>query len=129
MYPLFDAFLTILWIFLFVAWIWLLFIVIADMFRDPDLSGWAKALWVIALIVLPLFGVLGYLVFRGSGMQERSVRAQRAAEDQYRSYMQDLAGNGASTADQLEKLARLRDQGAISPEEYEREKSKVLSRT
>jgi Short C-terminal domain/Phospholipase_D-nuclease N-terminal len=127
-YPLVDAFWTILWIFAFILWIWLLFAIIADLFRDHQQSGWAKAIWVILLLFFPLFGALGYLILRGGGMHERAARSARAADEQFRAYVRESAGNGGtSKADELEKLARLRDQGVLTPEEYEREKAKLLA--
>ena len=127
-YPLVDAFLTILWIFLFVAWIWILFTIIADLFRDRTQSGWAKAFWVILLVIFPFFGVLAYLIVRGAGMHQRSARAAQAADEQFRDYVRQAAGgSGTSTADELEKLARLRDQGVLTPEEYEGQKAKILA--
>jgi signal transduction histidine kinase len=126
-YPLLDAFWTILWIFGFVVWLWLLFMIITDLFRDHRQSGWAKALWVIFILFFPLVGVLVYLIVRGSGMHERSAAAARASQERFDQYVRDAAGNGRSNADELEKLARLRDQGVLTPEEYEREKAKILA--
>jgi hypothetical protein len=126
-YPLLDAFWTILWIFGFVIWLWLLFMIITDLFRDHQQSGWAKAMWVILLLFLPLFGTLLYLIVRGSGMHERSAASARAAQERFDQYVQNAAGNGRSNADELEKLARLRDQGVLTPEEYDREKAKILA--
>lgn len=131
-YPLVDAFLTILWIFLFVVWIWILFAIISDLFRDHEQSGWAKAIWVILLFMFPLFGVLAYLIVRGGGMHLRAAQRQQAAEEHFRDYVRQAsggggAGGGGSTADELEKLAGLRDRGVITPEEYERQKAKILA--
>ncbi len=126
-YPLLDAFWTILWIFGFVIWIWLLIVIIGDLFRDHTQSGWAKAFWIIFILFLPLIGVLAYLIFRGGGMHERSVRQAQAMDEQARAYIRDAAGTTPSTADELQKLAQLRDQGVLSPQEYDAQKAKLLA--
>jgi hypothetical protein len=111
---------------LLLAWIMLLFSVIGDIFRDHELSGWAKALWTLFLLVLPWLGVLVYLIARGSAMNER---ARERAVRRYRAYdeIPERTGRGATTsADELTKLADLRDRGAISAEEFERAKASVL---
>jgi Short C-terminal domain/Phospholipase_D-nuclease N-terminal len=123
-YSLGDALLTVLEIFLFVAWFWILITVIADLFRDHETSGWAKAAWVFFLIVLPFLGVLIYLIARGEGMRERSVREQADARRHMDAYIRETA---SSPADDLHKLNDLRDKGAISNEEFERAKAKLLA--
>ena len=127
-YPLLDAFWTIVEIFLWVIWFWILITVFIDIFRSHDLSGWGKALWFLFVLIIPLIGVLVYLIVRGDSMHERQLR-QASAEDQAaRAYIQQAAADSpASTADQLEKLANLRDRGVITPEEFEREKAKILA--
>ena len=125
-YPLLGAFWTILEIFLWVLWIWVLIYVFIDIFRSRDLSGWAKALWFIFVLFIPLIGVLVYLIARGGKMHERAVQQAQQQEREFRTYVQDAAGSG-NTADQLSKLADLRDRGVITPEEFEREKAKVLA--
>ena len=125
-YPLLGAFWTILEIFLWVLWIWILIYVFIDIFRSRDLSGWGKALWFVFVLFIPLIGVLVYLIARGGKMQERAMQDARQQDKEFRAYVQDAAGSGSS-ADQLAKLADLRDRGVISPEEFEREKAKVLS--
>jgi hypothetical protein len=130
-YPLLDAFLTVLWIVGFVLWIWLMIAVFSDIFRSHDLSGWGKALWIVLIFILPLLGVLIYLIARGHKMHEHAVTDMKAQDAAFRKYVQEAAttsGNGSSsTADQLSKLADLRDRGVITPEEFDREKAKVLS--
>ncbi len=127
-YPLLDAFWTILEIFLWVLWIWVLIAIFMDIFRSHDLSGGAKALWFLFVLFVPLIGVLVYLIARGGSMHERSMRQAQQADQQFREYVQSAASQGtAGTADQLDKLASLRDRGVISPEEFEREKAKVLA--
>ena len=125
-YPLLGAFWTILEIFLWVLWIWILIYVFIDIFRSRDLSGWGKALWFLFVLFIPLIGVLVYLIARGGKMQERAMQDARQQDKEFRAYVQDAAGSGSS-ADQLAKLADLRDRGVISPEEFEREKAKVLA--
>jgi len=125
-YPLLGAFWTILEIFLWVLWIWILIYVFIDIFRSHDLSGWAKALWFLFVLFIPLIGVLVYLIARGGKMQERAVQDSQERDKQFRSYVQDAAGS-QTTADQLTKLADLRDRGVITADEFEREKAKVLA--
>ena len=125
-YPLLGAFWTILEIFLWVLWIWILIYVFIDIFRSHDLSGWAKALWFLFVLFIPLIGVLVYLIARGGKMQERAVRDTQQRDQEFRSYVQDAAGS-QTTADQLTKLADLRDRGVITADEFEREKAKVLA--
>ena len=125
-YPLLGAFWTILEVFLWVLWIWVLIYVFIDIFRSHDLSGWAKALWFIFVLFIPLIGVLVYLIARGGKMQERAMQDARRQDQDFRAYVQDAASSG-TPADQLAKLADLRDRGVISPEEFEREKAKVLA--
>jgi hypothetical protein len=125
-YPVLGAFWTILMIFLWVIWFWVLITIFIDIFRSRDLSGWAKALWFIFILLLPLIGVLVYLIARGGKMHEHAARDAQLQEQQLRSYVQQAAGP-PSSADQLAKLADLRDRGVITPEEFEREKAKVLA--
>ena len=125
-YPLLGAFWTILEVFLWVLWIWVLIYVFIDIFRSRDLSGWAKALWFLFVLFIPLIGVLVYLIARGGKMQERAQRDARQQEQDFRAYVQDAASSG-NTADQLAKLADLRDRGVITADEFEREKAKVLA--
>ena len=127
-YPVLDAFLTILYFFLFFVWIWLAIMVFFDIFRSHDMGGWAKALWVIFIIVLPYLGVLVYLIARGGSMHERQARqvaAQQKAVDQY--IRQAAGAEGADNASQLQKLADLRDRGVLTEEEFQSEKAKLLS--
>ena len=124
-YPLLSVFWTILEIFLWVIWIWILIWILIDIFRSHDLSGWAKALWFLFVLFIPLVGVLVYLIVRGGKMQERAVQQAQQDDKQFRSYVQEAAGS--STADQLSKLADLRDRGVITAEEFDREKAKILT--
>ena len=125
-YPLLGAFWTILMIVAWVIWLWILITVFIDLFRSHDLSGWAKALWFVFILILPLIGVLVYLIARGGKMQEHAVRDAQLQDQQFRRYVQEAAGP-QSPADQLAKLADLRDRGVITAEEFDREKAKILA--
>ena len=125
-YPLLGAFWTIFEIFLWIIWIWILIYVFIDIFRSHDLSGWGKALWFLFVLFIPLIGVLVYLIARGSSMQQRAQQEARQQDQQFRAYVQDAAGSG-NTADQLAKLADLRDRGVITPAEFEQQKAKILA--
>lgn len=120
-----ELLLLVLEIFLLLAWLWILWVIIADLFRDHQLSGWAKAVWVFFLIVLPWLGALIYLIARGNGMRERAVKAQEDAKAHFDEYVREQAH--ASPADELHKLAALKDKGALSAEEFERAKAKLLA--
>ena len=127
-YPLLNVFWTMLAFFLFFIWIWLLITVIADVFRSHDLSGGVKALWLIFIIFLPYLGVFIYLIARSDKMHEHAVGDAQSRDAAFRSYVQDAAGTGTrSTADELSKLADLRDKGVISAEEFEQQKRQVLA--
>ena len=123
--PLFDLFWAMMWFFLWVAWIWVLVSVVFDIFRSHDLSGWAKGLWVLFVIVVPWLGVLTYLIVRGGDMAQRSVDQAAAQDTAARAYIQDAAG-GSSAADEIQKLADLRSSGVISDSEFEAQKAKLL---
>ena len=101
--------------------------VFIDIFRSHDLGGFAKALWFLFVLFIPLLGVLVYLIARGGKMQERAARQAQQQDAEARAYIQEAASSPASSADQLAKLADLRDHGVISAEEFEREKAKVLA--
>jgi Short C-terminal domain/Phospholipase_D-nuclease N-terminal len=118
-----QAFLSILYFFLFFIWIWLLIVVFSDIFRSRDLGGVAKALWVIFVILLPYLGVFVYLIARGHKMGEH---AAEAAEAQ-RSYIRSVAGSSPTPTDELARLADLKKQGAISDAEFEQMKAKIIS--
>ena len=126
-YPLLGAFWTIFEIFIWVLWIWVLIYVFIDIFRSRDLSGFAKALWFIFVLFIPLSGVLVYLIARGGKMHERAVQEAQQQDQAFRAYVQDAAGSQNNTADQLTKLAELRDRGVITPQEFESQKAKILA--
>jgi hypothetical protein len=124
-YPILDAFVTILWFFLWVFWIFLVVRIVIDIFRSHDMSGWAKALWLLFVIILPFLGVLIYLIARGGKMHEHDVQTAQAEDQAFRSYVREAAA--PSKADEVAKLARLRDDGTITDAEFQQEKSKILS--
>lgn len=125
-YPLLGAFWTIFEIFLWVIWIWILITVFIDIFRSPDLSGWGKALWFLFVLLIPLIGVLVYLIARGDKMHEHTAQAAQQQDEEVRSYIKQAAGP-PNTADQLAKLADLRDRGVITAQEFEQQKAKILA--
>jgi hypothetical protein len=123
-----QVFWSMLWFFLFFIWIWLLMGLFADIFRSPDLSGWGKALWVIFTLVLPFLGILVYLIARGSQMQERALRQAADHEAAFQTHVREVAGSaGAGAANELAKLAGLRDRGVISDAEFQQAKAKALA--
>jgi hypothetical protein len=117
---------SMLWFFLFFIWIWLLIVIFADIFRSDDLSGWGKALWSIFIIVVPYLGVFAYLIARGHKMQEHSAKDAQAQDAAFRSYVQNVAGSGGSAADEISRLADLRDRGVISEAEFQQAKAKAI---
>lgn len=123
-----DALLTVLELALLFIWIWIAIGVVFDIFRSRDLSGWGKALWFVFVLFIPLIGVLVYLIVRGGSMHERASRQVQQEDAEARRYIQQAAAESpASTADQLTRLADLRDRGVISDAEFDREKAKVLA--
>ncbi|MFF6906846.1 SHOCT domain-containing protein [Streptomyces sp. NPDC012389] len=131
-YPLLNLFLTMLYLFLWVMWFFLLFKVVTDLFRDHTLNGWAKAGWLIFVILLPYLGVLIYLIVRGRSMHERDAKAVKDSEAAFRQYVREAANSGGSSGStshvsDLAKLAELKDKGALNAEEYERAKAKLLA--
>ena len=125
-YPLLGAFWTIFEIFLWVIWIWILIYVFIDIFRSRDLSGWGKALWFLFVLFIPLIGILVYLIVRGGSMHDRAVQQAQAQDEEFRAYVQETAGS-QTPADQLTRLASLRDQGVITSAEFEQQKAKILA--
>jgi hypothetical protein len=120
-----EALLVALEVFFFVIWIWILITILSDLFRDHELSGWAKAGWVLVLVIVPFLAALVYLIARGSGMRERAIRAQADAKQHMDAYIQEQAHS--SPADELHKLNDLKEKGALSAEEFEAAKSKLLA--
>ena len=121
-----DFFWLLVWSFLFVAFLMVLFQIFGDLFRDPDLGGWAKAAWVIGLIVFPFLLMLIYLIARGQGMAQRQAIAMREARRSTDQYIQSVAGSGAP-AEQIASAKALLDAGTITQAEFDRLKVKALS--
>jgi len=113
-------------IFLFVIWIWILVFILTDLFRDHELSGWWKAVWVLFLVFIPFLTALIYLIARGHGMRDRTLKAQAESKEQFDSYVRTQA-QAASPADELHKLQELREKGALSDAEFEQAKAKLLA--
>jgi hypothetical protein len=122
-----EVFLSLLWFFLFILWISIAIAVFVDIFRSHDMGGWAKAIWTIVVLFFPYIGVFVYLIARGGKMGQRAVADAKYQDEQFRQYVQSVAPSGPSRADELEKLARLHDQGALSDAEYAAAKAKALS--
>lgn len=130
-YPLLDVFLTMLWFFIWVLWIFLVVRIVIDIFASHDLSGWGKAGWTIFVVLLPFLGVFCYLIARGHSMQDRRRQEAQAEDQAFRSYVRDAAGtgdgSGDGSADELQKLADLRDRGVITESEFQQSKAKILA--
>ncbi|HZA31511.1 MAG TPA: hypothetical protein VE462_08350 [Propionibacteriaceae bacterium] len=122
-----DFFWLLIWGFFFVYFLMILFQIIGDLFRDRDLSGWAKALWIIVLVFIPFLSMLIYLVVRGRGMAERNAAAFRTAQASTESYIKDVAGTGGNAAEQIATAKGLLDQGTITTSEFEQLKAKALA--
>jgi hypothetical protein len=122
-----QVFLEMMYFFLFIIWIWLLIIVFSDIFRSHDLGGFAKALWVIFVILVPYLGVLVYLIARGHKMSEHAQQAAARQDAAARAYIQSAAGSTGSAADEIQRLSDLKSQGVISDAEFEAGKAKALN--
>ncbi|MEM9748577.1 MAG: SHOCT domain-containing protein [Actinomycetota bacterium] len=120
---------TVFVAFLFISVLLMMFSAIVDLFRDEELSGWGKAGWLLLLVVLPLLGLLIYVIVRGEGMTKRSIAQQKAAKDEFDAYVRETAGSGGGggAASELEKASKLRDEGKISDEEFAALKSRILA--
>ncbi len=125
-FGLWDVFISMFWFMLLITWIWMIIAIFSDIFRDRELSGGAKAMWTVFLIFLPWIGALSYLIARGESMNKRTAQAAQDQEAHFRSYVQSAAA-APSAADELKKLAELRDGGVITPADYEAAKAKVLA--
>ncbi len=111
--------------FLFVAYLMVVFTILGDLFRDKETSGWVKAVWVVALVLLPLITSLIYLVARGRGMSERQAESVKAMQTQQEAYIKEVAGK-SSAADQIAQARAMLDAGVITQTEYDRLKEKAL---
>jgi hypothetical protein len=121
-----EALLVAFEVFFFVIWIWILITILTDLFRDHETSGWVKAAWVLFLVFIPFLTALIYLIARGSGMRDRTIKAQAEAKQHFDHYVQQQAHQG-SPADELHKLNELKEKGAISAEEFDKAKAKILA--
>ena len=121
-----EALLVAFEVFFFVIWIWILITILSDLFRDHELSGWGKAAWVLFLVFIPFLTALIYLIARGAGMRDRTIKAQAEAKQHFDQYVQQQAHTG-SAADELHKLNDLKEKGAISSEEFDKAKAKILA--
>jgi hypothetical protein len=120
-----DLLLLVVEVFLFVIWIWILLTIITDLFRDHEMSGWAKAIWILFLVFIPFLAALIYLIARGSGMRDRTIKAQADAKKHFDDYVRKEAHT--TPADELHKLNELREKGALSDEEFQQAKDKLLA--
>jgi hypothetical protein len=125
-YPLLDVFWTILIFFAWIAWIWILVVILTDVFRRRDIGGWAKAAWVVFLIVLPFLGVLVYLIAQHDGMAERQAREVQMAEKAFDDRVQAAAAS-AGPAGEIEKAEQLLERGSINQDEFNALKARALA--
>ena len=125
-YPAMGIFWSMLWFFLWIIWIMLLFRVIGDIFRSHDMGGFAKAMWLLLVIVVPFFGVFVYLIARGHAMAQHDMDAAQARDEQMRAYVQQAIPSNGS-ADELAKLAELNRTGVLTDAEFAQEKAKILA--
>ena len=126
-YPLLGVFWTFMIFMLWVVWLIMLFKIFGDIFRSKDMGGGAKALWSLFVIFLPFLGVLVYLIARGGKMAERDISDAQAQQEAFDSYVRQTAGTGGGTADELGKLAELRDRGVITAAEFDQQKAVLLT--
>ena len=119
-YNLGDGLITVVAIFFLVIWFWILVTIISDLFRDHELSGWLKAVWVLLLLIIPFLTMFVYLIFRGNGMRDRSIKAQAEMREHL------IAQSGASAAVEIAKLDELKKSGSITDAEYKKLKAKVV---
>ncbi len=125
-YPLLEVFWTMLIFFGFVIWIWILFTVLADIFRRHDISAWAKVLWIIFIVVIPYLGVFVYLIAEHDGMTKRGLKQEQEAQAQVDKYMKSVAAK-SDPADQIAKAKQLLDSGTITQSEFEEMKRAALA--
>lgn len=127
-YPVLGAFWTMMWIFLWVMWLFLLFRIVFDIFRDDTMSGWAKAGWLLFVLVLPFLGCFVYLLARGRDMGKREIEQARAQQKAFESYMRETAAGAGkpSEVEELAKLSEIKARGDLSDEEFQRAKEKIL---
>ena len=120
-----ELLLIVVEIFFFVIWIWILFTIITDLFRDHEMSGWGKAIWILFLVFIPFLTALVYLIARGSGMRDRTIKAQAEAKKHFDDYVRQQAHT--TPAEELHKLNELKEKGALSEDEFQKAKDKLLA--
>ena len=120
-----DLLLLVVEVFLFVAWIWILISIIGDLFRDHEMSGWGKGIWILILVFIPFLSALVYLIARGDGMRDRAIKAQTDAKQHFDEYVREQAAT--SPADELHKLNELKEKGALSQAEFDQAKARLLA--
>jgi energy-coupling factor transporter transmembrane protein EcfT len=127
-YPFLDVFWTMIIFFCWVIWIWMMIVILTDIFRRHDIGGWHKAAWIVFLIVLPFLGVLVYLIAQSGGMAERRAKEVQDAQSQFDSYVQQVASEkGGGSAAEIEKAKGLLDSGTITQAEFDALKTKALA--
>ena len=126
-YPILGLFWSMMMFFLWVAWLMLLFNVIIDIFRSKDLSGWGKAGWTLLVIIVPLLGVLIYVIARGDKMNDRKIADAQASQADFDSYVRNVASSSGGVADEISKLGELKASGVITEEEFQAQKAKLLA--
>src|SRR3954449_1566635 len=125
-YPFLNVLWTMIIFFAWVIYIWMIIVILTDVFRRDDLSGWGKAGWTVFMIVLPFVGVLSYLIFQHDGMAERSSKQAKANKDQFDDYVRSVS-DGGGAASEIDKAKHLLDDGAITRDEFDRLKAKALA--
>ena len=126
-YPILGFFWSVLILFLWIAWILLVFRIIADIFSSKRMGGGSKAFWLIFVVIVPFLGVFVYLIAHGGSMAQNELEAARDQQAAFDDYVRQTAGSGGSSADELAKLAKLKEQGVISEAEFATQKAKLLS--
>jgi len=127
-YPFMDVLWSMIIFFAWVAWIWILIVILTDVFRRHDIGGWTKALWTIFLVVIPFLGVLVYLIAQHDGMTERQQKDVQAQQAQFDSYVRQAAGTGGGgPASEIAKAKELLDSGAITQSEFDTLKAKAVA--
>ena len=126
-YPFLDVLWTMIIFFAWVVWIWMMVVILTDVFRRTDIGGWAKAAWVVFMILLPFLGVLVYLISQHDRMAERNLQAAKAQQQQFDDYVKTVATDGGGAASEIEKAQGLLDKGTINQAEFDAIKAKALA--
>lgn len=126
-YPILGIFWTMLILFVWISWLFIFFHVVIDIFRSHDIGGWAKAAWLLLVVLIPLLGVLIYVLARGDSMRDRDVARSRSQQAGMDAYVRQAAGTSGGVADELAKLGDLKSSGVISDEEFAAQKAKLLA--